>query len=126
MTGNDNYNDDYAEQHDYYHKPTQNGVSRHNYGEYGQEDHSKNKTASVGSEFSNDYDNVSSAPASRRTTTCDQSERSCLSFKREKSDSGHVHVRDDEEGHLIYLVGDVLQARCETLQSKCCLILLAS
>lgn len=31
--------------------------------------------------------------------------------RKERSDSGHVHVRDDEEGHLIYVAGDVLQAR---------------
>lgn len=31
--------------------------------------------------------------------------------KRERSDSGHVNIRDDEEGHLIYVSGDVLQAR---------------
>lgn len=30
---------------------------------------------------------------------------------RERSDSGHVNIRDDEEGHLIYVSGDVLQAR---------------
>lgn len=30
---------------------------------------------------------------------------------RDRSDSGHVNIRDDEEGHLIYLNGDVLQAR---------------
>lgn len=33
--------------------------------------------------------------------------------KRDRSDSGHVSVRDDEEGHLIYLNGDILQARCK-------------
>lgn len=33
---------------------------------------------------------------------------------RERSgDSGHVNVRDDEDGHLIYIPGDVLQARCK-------------
>lgn len=30
---------------------------------------------------------------------------------RERSDSGHVNIRDDDEGHLIYVSGDVLQAR---------------
>ena len=33
--------------------------------------------------------------------------------KRDRSDSGHVNIRDDEEGHLIYVAGDILQARCE-------------
>ena len=39
-------------------------------------------------------------------------ERGVLSNQRERSDSGHVNVRDDEDGHLIYVSGDVLQARC--------------
>lgn len=30
---------------------------------------------------------------------------------KERSDSGHVNIRDDEEGHLIYVAGDILQAR---------------
>jgi len=30
---------------------------------------------------------------------------------RERSDSGHVNIRDDEEGHLIYVNGDILQAK---------------
>ena len=35
-------------------------------------------------------------------------------YNRERSgDSGHVNVRDDEDGHLIYIPGDVLQARCK-------------
>jgi hypothetical protein len=33
-------------------------------------------------------------------------------FKKEKSDSGNVHIKDDEDGHLIYINGDILQARC--------------
>jgi hypothetical protein len=36
-----------------------------------------------------------------------------LVLKKDRSDSGHVHVRDDEDGHLIYVCGDVLQARCK-------------
>ncbi len=35
---------------------------------------------------------------------------------RERSDSGHVNIRDDEEGHLIYVSGDVLQARCNVFK----------
>ena len=61
LSGNDNYGDGYTdskyEQTEYYHKPAHNRTSRNNYGSYQQHD-SKNKTASVGSEFSNDYDNV--------------------------------------------------------------------
>lgn len=30
---------------------------------------------------------------------------------RERSDSGHVNVRDDEDGHLIYVSGDLLQGK---------------
>lgn len=64
--GNEPYHDnDYSESkyeqpHDYYHKPV-NGSSRHAYEDryHQQGSSSKNKTASVGSEFSNDYDNVS-------------------------------------------------------------------
>lgn len=31
--------------------------------------------------------------------------------KRERSDSGHVNIRDDDDGHLIYVPGDTLQTR---------------
>lgn len=30
---------------------------------------------------------------------------------KERSDSGHVHVRDDEDGHLIYVPGDLLLSK---------------
>lgn len=33
--------------------------------------------------------------------------------RRERSDSGHVNIRDDDEGHLIYVPGDVLHHRYE-------------
>ncbi|CAF0731657.1 unnamed protein product [Brachionus calyciflorus] len=31
--------------------------------------------------------------------------------KRDRSDSGHVNIRDDDDGHLIYVPGDTLQSR---------------
>jgi CDC-like kinase len=40
-----------------------------------------------------------------------KSKHSSSSNKRERSDSGHVNIRDDEDGHLIYVPGDILQAR---------------
>ncbi|CAF0918642.1 unnamed protein product [Rotaria sordida] len=33
--------------------------------------------------------------------------------RRDKSDSGHVNIRDDDEGHLIYVPGDILHRQYE-------------
>ncbi|CAF0964137.1 unnamed protein product [Adineta steineri] len=33
--------------------------------------------------------------------------------RRDKSDSGHVNIRDDDEGHLIYVPGDILHHQYE-------------
>lgn len=57
--GNNDYcaESKYELSHDYYHKP--NGMNFHAYENHYQETEHKNKTASVGSEFSNDHENVS-------------------------------------------------------------------
>ncbi|CAF0990092.1 unnamed protein product [Rotaria magnacalcarata] len=42
-----------------------------------------------------------------------QSSMIIVESRRDKSDSGHVNIRDDDEGHLIYVPGDLLHRQYE-------------
>lgn len=53
----------------------------------------------------------SSSAASNKRSKRRKSSSKHSNNKKERSDSGHVFIRDDEEGHLIYVNGDILQAR---------------
>lgn len=68
--------------------------------------HSEHSNKSSNRPPAYEYDNgYHQAKGTNKSTSYNRSEN------RDRSDSGHVNIRDDEEGHLIYVSGDVLQAR---------------
>jgi len=76
-------------------------------------EHHKRNRQSRSSTRSRSASALSDAASIRRELTPDNHKRSRSpsSAYKDRSDSGHVNIRDDEDGHLIYVPGDVLQAR---------------